>query len=146
MATKSTKKLQYTNDAGQVRKRILHQFSPATLLQQSAADCIIDCWLRLQTELSLRAKSREQEADDPTSGAPTVSPYFLWNNASMRNAIRYLSDLHRECDKYPHLREERKEEIKKLFGEEFIAELTAWPVESWAACLLAHHLITHARK
>ena len=145
MAKKSKKKLLYTNDPGEVRKRILHQFSPATLLQQIAADCIVDCWLRLQTELSSRAKSREQEADDPRSGAPTVSPYLLWDNASIRNAIRFLSDLLCDCDKYPKLSEEKKEQIRKAFGEEFVAELTAWPVESWDACLLAHHLITHAR-
>ena len=74
-----------------------------------------------------------------------MSPYVLWDNASMRNAIRCLSYVICECEKYPNLSEERKEQLRKAFGKEFVAELTEWAAPNWDACLLAHHLIRHAK-
>jgi hypothetical protein len=145
MTTTSTKELHRTNDWRTVRKRILHQFSPATLLQNTAADCIVDASLRLQNELSLRAKSSEQEADDLTSGVPPVSSYFTWDRASIRYAIKYLATLMGECDNYPNLSENRKQGISNLFGEQFLAELTEWTVPNWEACMLAAHLTKHAQ-
>jgi hypothetical protein len=145
MTTTSKMKLHSTDHWRKMRKRILLQFSPATSLQKTAADCIVDASLHLETELSLRRKSREQEADDPTSGVPTVSSYSLWDPASIRNAIKYLAVLIGECDEFPYLHENRKEEISKLFGQEFVADLIEWTPPSWDAYLLADHLTKHAK-
>src|SRR5256885_14662817 len=116
MTTTSKKQLHCRNHRRELRKRILHQFSPTTPLQNAVADYIVNCSLRLQTELSLLDKPYEQDGADPTAGAPTASRCNLWERASIRLAIQYLSDLIRECDEYPKLREQRKEEIRKLFG------------------------------
>jgi hypothetical protein len=145
MTTTTKRKLHSTDHEREVRKRIILQFSPATPLQKTAADCIVDASLHLETELSLRRKSREQKADDPTSGVPTVSSYSLGDPASIRNAIKYLALLMGECNEDPNLREKRREEISKVFGEQFLAELTEWTVPNWQACLLADHLTLHAK-
>jgi hypothetical protein len=141
-----------------LRGDLLHQLSPATILQEVGFGRILSSiW---KTKLALRLEKKqlkatfgqfEEEEDSVPKGPPPEGflppKWYYASRSDLRDAIRLLLDLRKEVQENGWLPpEEWKPEIVRAFGEEYFSLLTRWVPMDVSAIQMANMLAEKAKK
>jgi hypothetical protein len=135
------------------RKVLFNGLAPETPLQRVAFEQVVCCCWRCKLAARVEARMLKSHFTDPERDSapemvmaenPIMRQWYGTNRQTLRDGIRFLSELERDIQSSGHLRDEWSDGLTKGWGPGFLEDLTAWTPMKRDAVLLAHHLVTHA--
>lgn len=133
-------------------KSLLLQLSPKTELQHEAYVQVCHCcrWVRFSMQQREELIRKSGTAGDQSSlkdaeTTPSMPWWYGANRKSLHDGIRFLDACQSVFNENGRIPEELLADLRRGFGDDYVAELTKWTPASYDAELLAEHLTLHAK-
>jgi hypothetical protein len=127
-----------------------YQLAPTTPLQNDAFERVVACCWRCKLALRVEARLLESllggqncealvESTDKEN--PGMRQWWGASPHSLREGIRYLSQLEKDIDEYGKVRDDWKDGLENGFGAGFFAELSRWTPMDDQAVMFANSVV-----
>jgi hypothetical protein len=133
----------------------IQQLQPQTYYQRLACDRIIFCCWRLKQAARLETKQikimlgEECQKDAQSASSIGCSSYDGWFGSSRTNlnrAIRVVEQGLSDLNHSGYLRDENKQTLAQLFGNDFVQLLTEWQTMDTTVMQMAFHMVEHRKR